>query len=72
MRVQTGDDLDQGRLAGAVVAEDAGHLAGVHGQVDAFEGADGAVGLADVFHLDQRLALVQGRVGVLLEGVGHD
>ena len=48
VRVQAGDDLDQGRLAGAVVAEDAGDLAGVDGQVDALEGADGAVGLADV------------------------
>ena len=59
VRVQPGHDLDQGRLAGAVVAEDAGDLAGVDGQVDPLERADGAVGLADVDHLDQR-HLVQG------------
>ena len=64
VRVQPGHDLDQGRLAGAVVTEHAGHLAGVDRQVDALQRADRAVGLADVDHLDQRLALVQGRVGV--------
>ena len=46
-------------------------LAGVDAQVDAAQRADRAVGLADVVHLDQRLALVQVAVGVLGEGVGH-
>ena len=64
VRVQAGDDLDQGRLAGAVVAEHAGDLAGVDRQVDALERPDGAVDLADVDHLDERLALVQAAVGV--------
>jgi hypothetical protein len=65
VRVQPGDDFDQGGLAGAVVAQHAGHLAGVDGQVDAGQGDDGAEGLADVLHLDQRFTGVQGGVGVL-------
>ena len=69
--VQAGDDLDQGRLAGAVVAEDAGHLAGPDGEVDPLEGADRPVGLADVDHLDEGLPRVQARVGVVSQGVGH-
>src|SRR6478752_4473583 len=71
VRVEAGHDLDQGRLAGAVVAEDAGHLAGAHREVDALEGADGAVRLADVLHLDERLARVELRVRVLGQGVSH-
>ena len=61
VRVQPRDDLDQGRLAGAVVAEDAGDLARPDLEVDAAQGPDGAVGLADVHHLDERLALVEAR-----------
>ena len=59
VRVQAGDDLDQGRLAGAVVAEDAGHLAGADREVDPPQGPDRAVALAHVLHLDQGLALAQ-------------
>ena len=40
-------------------------------QVDALQGDDGAEGLADVLHLDQRFAGVEGGVGVLGERVGH-
>ncbi len=73
--VQTGDDLDQRRLAGTVVAEDAGHLAGMHPQRDVLERGDVAVGLADVLQLDQRhLAAGRGLVHVddqLLRSSGH-
>ena len=69
--VQPGDDFDQGGLAGAVVAQHAGHLAGVDLQVDPGQGDDRAEGLADVLHLHQRLTAVQGRVGVFCERVGH-
>jgi hypothetical protein len=71
VRVQPGDDLDQGRLARAVVAKDARDLAGVDGQVDPLERADRAVRLSDVRHLHQRFTLVQGAVGVIGDGVGH-
>ena len=36
------------------------------------QGADRAVALADVLQLDQGLALLEGLVGVLADGVGHD
>lgn len=52
--MQAGDDLDQGGLAGPVVAEDTGDLPGPHPQVDVLQGDDVAVLLADVFELDQR------------------
>ena len=71
VRVEAGDDFDQGGLAGAVVTEDAGHLAGVHRQVDALQGGDGTVALAHALHLDQGLALVQVGGGVLHDRVGH-
>ncbi len=51
--VQPGDDLDEGGLAGAVVAEHAGHPSGVDGEVDAVQGADGAVGLAGAAQFDE-------------------
>src|SRR3954453_7607928 len=50
--VQAGDDFDEGGLAGAVVAQYAGDLAGVHLQADPVQGADVAVGLARVAQLD--------------------
>ena len=71
MPVQPGHDLDQGRLAGPVVTQHAGHLAGADRQVDPGQRPDRAVGLADVGHLDQRLTLVQGRIGVFVQSVGH-
>ena len=46
-----GEDLAQGRLAGAVVADEAEDLAGAQHEVDAIERLDGAVALADVLHL---------------------
>jgi hypothetical protein len=51
--VQPRDDLDEGGLAGAVVAQHAGDLAGVHGEVHAVQGADVAVGLARAAQFDQ-------------------
>ena len=52
--VRTGEDLDQGRLAGAVLAEQAVHLAGADVEVDAVEGADARELLDDAVHLEQR------------------
>ena len=52
--VQAGDDLDQRRLAGTVVAEHTGHLAGTHPQVDVLERDDVSVALPDALELDQR------------------
>jgi hypothetical protein len=52
--MDAGEDLDQGRLAGAVVAEHAGHLAGVHLQGDVLQGVDAAEVLGDVAGLQQR------------------
>jgi hypothetical protein len=71
VRVQARHDLDERGLAGAVVPEDAGDLPRVDRQVDALERQDRAVGLADVLHLHERLALVQVRGGVLRQGVRH-
>ena len=65
MRVQPGDDLDQRRLAGAVVAQHAGDLAGVDREVDALRARIAPYALPMSRHLDQRLALVQGGIGVL-------
>src|SRR4029079_2561769 len=71
VRVQPGHDFDEGGFPGAVVAQHAGDLAGVDGQVDALQGDDGAEGLAHVGYLDQGFAAVQGGVGVLGERVSH-
>ena len=46
------EDLDQGRLAGAVGAEQREHLAARHGQVHAVERAWLAVGLAQAANPD--------------------
>ena len=51
--VHAGEDLDERRLAGAVVAEHARHLAGLDRRRDAFQGDDVAVVLAQVAHLEQ-------------------
>ena len=45
--VDAGEHLDQGRLAGAVLAEQAVHLAGAHVEVDAAEGPDAGEALDD-------------------------
>jgi hypothetical protein len=46
--VEAADDLDQGRLAGAVVADEAEHLALAQAQVDVAEGGDPAEALGHV------------------------
>ncbi len=61
MPVQPGHDLDQGGLPGAVVTQHTGHLTGRDRQVDPGQRPDRPVRLADLFHLDQRLTLVQRR-----------
>ena len=48
-----GEDLDQRRLAGAVVADQADHLAAVDMQVDAAEREDAPVGLGHFAEFDQ-------------------
>ena len=48
--VQPVEHVHQRRLAGAVAAEEAVHLAGADGQVDAVQGHDGAEGLPDPLH----------------------
>ena len=50
--------LDQGRLAGAVVADDGQHLARVQVEVGAVEADDAAEGLDQAAGLDDRLASV--------------
>ena len=48
---QRREDLDQGRLAGAVRTEQAEELAGFHPQVDTLEGDDGrGLGRVDTAH----------------------
>ena len=46
------EDLDQGRLAGAVGSEQGEHLAAGDGQVDAVERDVAVVGLAEASHPD--------------------
>ena len=55
-RVDAGQRLDQRRLAGAVLAHQRVHLAGVEPERDLVEGADAAEGDGDVAHLDHRVA----------------
>src|SRR5690606_32132984 len=49
-----GDDLDEGRLAGAVVAEERHHLAARNVEGDAAERFDGAEALGDVVEPEKR------------------
>ena len=56
-----GDALDQRRLAGAVRADDAVHLAGPHVEVDAAEGADAGVLLDQTADLEDVGRLRHGR-----------
>jgi len=46
--VEAAEDLDEGRLAGPVVADQAQHLAPAQVQVDVTEGGDAAEALGDV------------------------
>ena len=57
--VGAGQDLDQRRLAGAVVAEQRHDLAGIEIDRGVVDGADAAEGDRDVVHLDQRRSGVQ-------------
>ncbi|GAA3038900.1 hypothetical protein GCM10020000_16480 [Streptomyces olivoverticillatus] len=59
MLVQARNDLDEGGLARAVVAEHTGDLARVDLQGDPFEGADVPVELADVGQPDQCRVVVR-------------
>ena len=52
--VRSGEDLDQRRLAGAVLAEQAVHLTGADVEVDAVQRPDAGEGLDDAVHLQQR------------------
>ncbi|MCY1224178.1 hypothetical protein D9M72_363240 [compost metagenome] len=65
--VQAGDDLDQGGLAGAVVAQDAGNAAIVHGHRDVGQGDDVAIAFADPVQREQMHRGVRQRVGFVLE-----
>ena len=56
-RVDAGDALDQGRLAGAVVADEGHHLAGPDLEVDLRERLDGAEALRDPVELEQRTSM---------------
>src|SRR5690606_11331117 len=51
--LHTGDSLDEGRLAGTVVADERGDLAGVRLEVDALQHADGAEALHDAGEFDE-------------------
>ena len=52
--VQAGQDADQGRLAGAVLAEQAVHLAAAEGQVDPVVREHARERLRDPYELDDR------------------
>jgi len=52
--VDPGDHLDEGRLAGPVVADQCDNLAQEDFEVDAVEGLDGSEALGDVLELEDR------------------
>src|SRR5687768_4475494 len=56
-RVDAGKDLDQRRLAGSVVAEQAHHLPSVDAHRDIFERDDAPEEARDVLHLEHRSAI---------------
>ena len=58
--VDAGQDLDQGRLAGAVVAEEAEDLAGLQVEADILHRMDAAEGDANVPHLRAACAAATG------------
>ena len=51
-----GDDLDERRFPGAVVAHQADHFAAFQAHVDAFQGLDGSEMLGDAVELEKRHA----------------
>jgi hypothetical protein len=53
--VEAGEDLDQGRLAGPVLPEEAVHLPGEQGQVDAAQRLRAAEALGEPARLQTRL-----------------
>ena len=53
LAVRTREDLDQGRLAGAILAEEGVDLALLDRQLDAFERPDAGERLPDALHLQQ-------------------
>ena len=65
--------LHQRRLAGAVLADQPHHLAGMHGEADALEGAHAGVGLLDGAEFEQRLGHGRSWTGIdgasILRGV---
>ena len=64
--VGAGQDLDQGRLAGAVMAEQADDLAGMEIDRHVVDRLDAAEGDGDVAHLDERALAVAVAVMTLL------
>ena len=61
--VDAGDDLDQGRFAGAVLAEQRMHLAGPHVERDILENLDAGEGLAMAPRSSMGKAAVDAAVG---------
>ena len=59
---RAGDRLAERRLAGAVLADQRVHLAGVEVEIDAFDGVHAAVDLAAVADAEHRLARVSAGV----------
>jgi hypothetical protein len=55
VRLHSGEPLDQGRLAGAVVADERGDLARVGPELHAFQHTDRPEAFDDVRQLDNRL-----------------
>ena len=53
-REVAGNDLDEGRLAGAVVAHKADNLSAFQGKIDADQRLDGAEAHRNPLHLQQR------------------
>ncbi len=69
--LRAGDDLDQRRLAGAVLTDDRVHLAGLQLEVDAPEGADAAVPLLDAGQRQHRGTAGRARSTSLFVRRGH-
>src|SRR4051812_671907 len=73
--VDAGEDLDQGRLAGAIVADQAHDLSSLGVEVDALERMDAAIPLLQPLAADQRVGAGTNetvtRLGVLDERFGH-
>jgi hypothetical protein len=53
---RAGEDLDQRRLAGSVVSQEAHHLAAIDVHADATDREHPAIGFLDIAKLDQPLA----------------